>query len=90
MWSRLPPAPPGFIGSWADRSSPPPGEEVDSPVNIPLGAQLDLSSLGSLQVIVSYNSMMGQVWYQHQSRVISWTSLQLAPSEPSNKPDSPP
>ena len=32
--------------------------------------------------------MMG-VWYQYQSKVISWTSLQLTPSESLDQPDSP-
>ena len=41
---RRPLEPPGFTHSWADESGPPPLEDVDWPVSIPLGAQLDLSS----------------------------------------------
>ena len=69
---------------------PTPLEDVDLSVNIPLGSSLDLSSLGSLQVIVSHNHMTEEVWYQYQSRVVSQMSLQLAPSEPLDQPDSPP
>ena len=82
------PATPGFTDLLADEANQHPLEEVDSPVNIPLVAQLDLNSLGSLQVIVSHNPMTGEVQYQYQSRVISWMSLQLAPSKPLDQPDS--
>ena len=61
MWRRLAPAPPGFTHSWADESGPPLLEKADTPVNIPLRAQLDLSSIASLQVIVSHNLKMGEV-----------------------------
>ena len=50
---------------------PLPLEDADSLVSLPLGTQLDLSSLGSMQVIVSHNPMIGQVQYQYQSMVIS-------------------
>ena len=77
----LPPAPPGLyqvMGGWV---WPTPLEDVDSLISIPMGAQLDLSSLGSLQVVISHNPVIGEVQYQYQSRVISQTSLQLAPSQ---------
>ena len=45
---------------------PIPLEDAASPVSIPLGSQLDLSSLETLQVIVSYNTMTGEVQYQYQ------------------------
>ena len=53
------------------------------------GAHLDLSSLGSMQVIVSHNPITGGVQLQYQSMVISQMSLQLAPSKYSDKSDSP-
>ena len=60
---RRPLAPTGFILSWVDESGPPPIEEAKWPVTIPLGilwgAQLDHTSLGSLQVTVSHYLVKG-------------------------------
>ena len=50
-------------------------EDADSPISTPLGAQLDLGSLGSMQVVISHNPVTGEVWYWYQSRVVSLTSL---------------
>ena len=87
-WRWLQPAPPGFTRSWVDKSDTSPLEDTDSLVSIPLGAWLDISSLGSMHVIISHNPMMGEVQYQYQSRVISWMSLQMAPSKSSDQPNS--
>ena len=43
---RRPLAPPEFTLSWADESGPPPLEEADWPMSIPLGAKLDLTPWG--------------------------------------------
>ena len=86
---RWPPAPTGFTCSWVDKSGPPPLEDKDLLVNITLGAQLYLSSLGSLQVTVSHHLMMGEIQYQYQSMVISSMSLQLDLSKCSDHPNSP-
>ena len=44
---------------------------------ISLGAQLDLCSLGSLQVTISHGPAAGEVCYEYQSWVITQMSLQL-------------
>ena len=90
VWRRLPLAPPGFTCSLADESSQAPLEDADLPVSTSLGAQLDLSSLGSLKVTVFHYPVMGEVQYQYLSQVIAQTSLQLTLSEPSEQPDYPP
>ena len=54
-------APLGFTLSWVDESLPPPQEEADWPMSIPLGTQLDFASLGSLQVTISHYPVMGKV-----------------------------
>ena len=41
-----PPPPPGFSLQWADESDSTPLEQMDWPMNIPLGFQLNLASLG--------------------------------------------
>ena len=57
---------------------------------IPLRAQLDLCSLGSLQVTVSHDPAVGEVHYEYQSQVMTWVSLQLPLFKPSKASDSPP
>ena len=88
VWRRLPPKPPGFTGSRVDESGPSPLEEADLPVSISMGAWPDLSSFGSMQVIVSHSPMMGEVQYQYQSMVISQMSLQLALPKSLDHPNS--
>ena len=88
MQERRPSAPPGFTLSWADESDPYPLEDTALPVLIPMGAQLDLSSLETLQVLVSHNTIMRKVQYQYQSMGASMTSLQLDLPESSDHPNS--
>ena len=57
---------------------------------IPLGAQLDFCSLGSLQVTMSCDLTAREVCYEYQSQVITQASLQLPQFEPSEPSDSPP
>ena len=86
---------PRFTLFWADESSSPPWEEANWPMSIPLGAQLDFASLGSLQVTISHYPVKGEVQYEYQSLTIAMmsmaqTSLQLALPEPPDQPDSSP
>ena len=81
---RRPLASPGFTLSWADESRPPPLEDAEWPVSIPLGAQLELTSMWSMQVTISHYPVMGEVQYQYQSQVIAQMSLQVTPSKPSD------
>ena len=57
---------------------------------IPLGAWLDLCSLGSLQITISHRPAAGEVHYEYLSWVVMQTSLQLAMFKPSKPSDSPP
>ena len=66
-----------------------PLEDAASLVGIPHEAWLDLSSLETLQGIVSHNTMMGEVQYQYQSMVASRMSLQLDLPKSSDHPNSP-
>ena len=77
-WRQLPPAPPGFTELLFVKSEPSPLEDAGSPLGIPWRAWLDLSSMGSMQVVITQNTLMGQLGYHYQTRVISWTSLHLA------------
>ena len=43
----------------------------------PGGAQLDLTSLWSMQMIITQNTLMGELEYHYETRVISQTSLHL-------------
>ena len=89
VWKRRPAAPPGFTLLWVDESDSSLLEDTASPVSIPLGAWLYLSSLETLHVIVCHITMMGEVQYQYQSMVASRTSLQLDHPKSSDHPDSP-
>ena len=62
----------------AVKSWPPPLEDAGSPLHIPQGAWLDLSSLGSIQVVITQNTLRGELQYHSQTRVISQTSLHIA------------
>ena len=42
---------------------------------IPPGAQLDLCSLGSLQVTITHGPAAGEVWYEYQSEMVTQASL---------------
>ena len=55
---QLPLTPPGFSELLAGKSGPPHLEDADSPIGVPQGAQLDLSSLGSMQVVITHNILM--------------------------------
>ena len=83
IWGQYPARPPGSACLLATQTCASLGW------GIPLGAQLDLCSLGSLQVSISHGPVARKVHYEHQSQVIMQVSLQLAlfkPSEPSNSP----
>ena len=54
-----------------------PLEDADSLDGIPQGAQLDLTSLGSMQMIMTQNTLRGELEYCYNARVISRTSLHL-------------
>ena len=72
---KRPPATPGFTLLWADKSGSPPSEQVDRPSSIPLGAQLDFSSLESLQATILHYPVMGKVWCEYQSQTIALMPL---------------
>ena len=57
---RRPRVPPKLTLSWVMSSTYSPQKEMDWPVSITLGAQLDLTSFRSLQVTVSYYPIMGR------------------------------
>ena len=73
-WRWLPPAPHEFMESLVSESGLPPLEDAGSPLGIPQGAQLDLSFLGSMQVVMTQNTLTGEMWCHYQTRVISQTS----------------
>ena len=58
--------------------------------HVPIGAWLDICSLGSLQLTISHDLVVGEVWYEYQSWVIIQVSLQLPQFEPLEPSDSPP
>ena len=66
---RLPAIPPGFAHSQVNQT------QAGLAMGIPLGAQLDFSSLGSLQVTISHYLAVKEVWYDYQSWVITQESL---------------
>ena len=59
-----PSPPPGLSLSWADKSDSPPPDQVNWPMSIPLGVQLEFASLGSIQVTVShfFSDGWGALW----------------------------
>ena len=64
-------------------------------MSIPLGVQLDLATLASMQVTISHYPATGKVQYKYQSETVALislaqTSLQLALPKPSHQPDSSP
>ena len=75
-----------FVGRWV---WPIPLGDAALLVSIPTGAQLDLSSLETLQVILSHNTMMGEVQDQYQLMVAVMMSLQLDLSKSPDHPNSP-
>ena len=79
---------PGVYPFMADESEPP-SKGLSLASQYTQWAKWDLSSLDTLQVIVSHNTMMGEVPYKYKSMVASTTSLQLNLPESSNHPDSP-
>ena len=76
---RFPSVPPGFAHSHVNQT------HTGLARGIPLGAWLDLHSLGSLQVTNSQYPAVEEVQYEYQSWVITQLSLQM-PSEPSDSP----
>ena len=82
---RRPLAPCRFTLPWTDKSRPP----LNWWVNVPLGTQLDLTSMGSLHVAVYHYPVTGEVPYQYQFWVVAQMSLQLTPSKLSDWLDSP-
>ena len=76
-WRCLPLTPPGLSELLAIESGPPPLEDADLLVGVPQGAWLDLTSLGSMQMIFTQNTLMGEFEYHYKTRVISQTSLHL-------------
>ena len=79
----LPLAPPGFMELLVGKSGPPPQEDA----GLPWGSQLDLSPLGLMQVVITQNASMGELWYHYQIMVISQTSLHLALSDYPDQPN---
>ena len=84
IWGRYPAIPLGFACSQANQT------HVGLLTGIPLGVQLDLCSLGSLQVTISHGLVLGKVCYEYQSWMITQVLLQLPLFEPSKPPDPPP
>ena len=74
---QLPLTPPGVAKPLAIKSGPPPLKDADPPVGIPKGSLLDLTSLSSMQMIITQNNMMGMLEYYYETRVISRISLHL-------------
>ena len=58
---QLPLTPTAFSELLATESGPPPLEDADSSVGVPQGAQLDLISLGSMQMVITQNTLMGEL-----------------------------
>ena len=79
MWTWVLPPPPGFARLLAVRSAPPSLKDADTPLGIPRGAWLDLTSLGSTQIVIVRNSLAGELEYYYKDRVISRMSLCLTP-----------
>ena len=79
---------PGLTLSWTDESGPPALEDADWLMSIPLGPQLDLTSLGSMKWTVYNYLAMGEVWFECQTWVAAQTTLQLTLSKSSNQLDS--
>ena len=84
VWGRYPTRPSGFAHSQANQT------HAGLVRGIPLGAQLDFHSLGSLQIAISHGPAARDVHYEYQSWVITQASLQLPPFKPSKPSDSPP
>ena len=84
VWDRYPAIPHAFAQSWANQT------HAGLVRGIPLGVQLDLCSLGSLQVTICHGPAVGEVHYQYQSQVITQAALHLPQFEPSKPSDSPP
>ena len=57
----LPPAPPEFREPWDAKSELSPLENAGSLLGIPWGTWLDLSSLGSMQVVITQNTLMEEL-----------------------------
>ena len=81
---RYPAIPPGIACSQANQT------HAGLVRAICLGAQLDVCSLGSLQVTISHGLAVGEVHYEYQSWVITQASLLLPLFKPSEPSDSPP
>ena len=69
----------------ATESGPPPLKDVDPPVGVPWEAWLDLTSLGSMQMVITQNTLMGELCH-YETRVISQTSLPLTPTDYPDQP----
>ena len=82
VWRQLLQTPPGFLEILATELGLPLLKDVDSPVGVPQRAQLDLTSLGSTQMVITQNTLKGELLYHCETRVIFWTSPHL------NLPDS--
>ena len=80
-WKWLPPTPPGFTEPLAIRPVPHHLEDADTPMGVLRGAQLDLNSLRSMQVIITWNDMIGELEYHYETRVISRVSQCLTPPD---------
>ena len=76
-WRRLPLTPPGFSETLPTESGPPPLQDAGSQLGVPWGAQLDLTSLGSMQMVITQNTLTGDLQYHYETGVISQTPLHL-------------
>ena len=82
-WGRHPIRPPGFAHSQLNQT------HRGLVKGVLPRAQLDLCSMGSLQLTISHNPAARDVHYEYQSQVITQASLRLPlfeSSEPSNSP----
>ena len=57
MWKQLPPTHPGFLEPLATKSGPPSLKDMGSSVGVLKGAWLDLISLGSMQMVITKNTL---------------------------------
>ena len=78
---------PGFTLLWANESDPPPLEDSEWPMTIPLGSPLDLTCLGSMEWMVSCYTAMGEMHLQCQTWVIAQMILQQTLPKSSDQPD---
>ena len=77
-WEQIPLPPPGFRPP-APVFHLPPLEDAELLVSIPREAQLDITSLASMEMITVRNTLMGKFKCNYQMQLISMMALHLNP-----------